>query len=198
MEHKLVEIDYQDIITSYDFYYGFDLNNPKETMNNLHNYIDLNFNDIAYINEKKYYLQLKADDSIIVIKSSNIFDRINIPMKLDLNKNRYDYCQISSLSTIGYFSKGFKTLDYQYLSKLNLYLKRSFSDSIFIPVYGKDSFDNQQSIATYKYSESEVSLLCSRNFDKESLRTIQDSLYFYLTHDQVDFDYALIPIGKSL
>lgn len=197
MEHKLIDNDYQDMISSYELYYGFDLDNPKETMGNFQHFIDSNFEDIAYINEKKYHLQLRTADSVIVIKSSNVFDRTTIPIKINLNKAPYDYCQSSSLSTMGYFSKEFKTLDYKYISILDQYLKNSFSDSISIPVYNNDNLGDIRSIATFKFNKNEMALLCSRNFENEQLQKIQDSLYLYITQDPFDFDYAIIPVGKS-
>jgi hypothetical protein len=196
--NKIIEIDYQQMITQFDLIFGMDLNNPKKTMDDLNTFITSNYSDLKYVYENKYILQLNENDSTILIKSPDIFDRTNIPLNMNLNKKRFDYCQNSNLLMTGYFSNKFKALEHSHLLRLNKNLKKSFNDSIYIPVYSKKNIEKANQNAMFKYKEGEIFLLCSLNFpNKELLEQIQDSLLSYLRQDNVGFDYALIPIEKN-
>ncbi len=194
-DNSIIKIDYQNMITKYDLYYGMDFNNPKKTMDNLNAFIKLNSNRINNENINEYVLEYQESDSIIIIRSMDFRNTTKIPLKIDLNKRPRNYCQNTTLSMSGFFSKSFKILDHIYLYRLNNYLKSSFNDSVFVPAYSIKESESINRRAIFKYNKGNFNLLCSTDFsNREILNRIQDSLSYYLEHDTIAFDYALIPI----
>lgn len=196
-EEQFIANDYREMIHSYDYYYGFNLKTPDKTMENLNAYIESNFNDLEYVKKNEYKIQLSKKDSIIFLISSGIYKRVKIPLKMNLNNNRFNYCE-TSIAMEGFFSKNFRPLNRSYLPQINEYLLNSFQDSIIIPIYNKKRITDNGSKAIFKYQNDSISIVCSTNFSNDKkLKKIQDSLISYIKRENMEFDYALIPVEKN-
>lgn len=183
---KNIISEYKKMISEYFYYYGLNLDDP--TINKkLNRFISNNYSFLNITEDN--IIEINKEDSLVYIISKR--NRKKVSLKIIENVN--DYCKKNSLYDRGYYSFNYKELKNVNQYKLHQYLKKSFNDTIGIPIFNKENYDG---IIIYKFEDNNLSILCSDNFNEEKkIENIKDSILTFLRKEEKrEFNYALIPI----